>query len=108
MISDEEWGGAICIDERFLFGVKGSDTSAYVLLYMLDGGESEVTGSAAVCAADLVYYAAEGERLVGLVKTRRLMAMQKQQKAKVGMTPMQNNRCQPIPPKSNKGGRVMK
>ena len=37
---------------------------------MLDGGESEVTGSAAVCAADLVYYAAEGERLVGLVKTR--------------------------------------
>ena len=43
---------------------------------MLDGGESEVTGSAAVCAAvcaaDLVYYAAEGERLVGLVKTRRL------------------------------------
>ena len=44
-------------------------------LYMLDGGESEVTGSAAVCAADLVYYAAEGERLVGLVKTRRLAAM---------------------------------
>ena len=43
---------------------------------MLDGGESAVTGSAAVCAADcvadLVYYAAEGERLVGLVKTRRL------------------------------------
>ena len=39
---------------------------------MLDRGESEVTGSAAVCAADLVYYAAEGERLVGLVKTRRL------------------------------------
>ena len=37
------------------------------LLYMIDGGESEVTGSAAVCAADyaadLVYYAAEGERL---------------------------------------------
>ena len=28
-------------------GVKGSDTSVYVLLYMLDGGESEVTGSAA-------------------------------------------------------------
>ena len=53
-------------------GVKGSDTSVYVLLYMLDRGESEVTGSAAVCAADcvadLVYYAAEGERLVGLVK----------------------------------------
>ena len=48
-------------------GVKGSDTSVYVLLYMLDRGESEVTGSAAVCAADcvadLVYYAAEGERL---------------------------------------------
>ena len=47
--------------------VKGSDTSVYVLLYMLDRGESEVTGSAAVCAADcvadLVYYAAEGERL---------------------------------------------
>ena len=38
-------------------------TSVYVLLYMLDRGESEVTGSAAVCAADLVYYAAEGERL---------------------------------------------
>ena len=54
---------------------------------MLDGGESEVTGSAAVCAADLVYYAAEGERLVGLVKTRRLMAMQKQQRAKAGMKP---------------------
>ena len=35
-------------------GVKGSDTSVYVLLYMLDRGESEVTGSAAVCAADLV------------------------------------------------------
>ena len=35
-------------------GVKGSDTSAYVLLYMLDRGESEVTGSAAVCAADCV------------------------------------------------------
>ena len=56
---------------------------------MLDRGESEVTGSAAVCAADcvadLVYYAAEGERLVGLVKTRRLMAMQKQQRAKAGM-----------------------
>jgi hypothetical protein len=51
------------------------------LLYMLDGGESEVTGSAADCAADLVYYAAEGERLVGLVKTRRLAAMQKQQRA---------------------------
>ena len=44
-------------------GVKGSDTSVYVLLYMLDGGESEVTGSVAVSAADLVYYAAEGERL---------------------------------------------
>ena len=44
-------------------GVKGSDTSVYVLLYMLDGGESAVTGSAAVCVADLVYYAAEGERL---------------------------------------------
>ena len=53
--------------ERFSIGVKGSDTSVYVLLYMLDRGESEVTGSAAVCAADcvadLVYYAAEGERL---------------------------------------------
>ena len=52
---------------RFRRWVKGSDTSAYVLLYMLDRGESEVTGSAAVCAADcvadLVYYAAEGERL---------------------------------------------
>ena len=45
------------------YEVKGSDTSVYVLLYMLDRGESEVTGSAAVCAADLVYYAAEGERL---------------------------------------------
>ena len=33
------------------------------LLYMLDGGEREVTGSAAGCVADLVYYAAEGERL---------------------------------------------
>ena len=44
-------------------------------------------GSAAVCAADLVYYAAEGERLVGLVKTRRLAAMQKQQRAKAGMKP---------------------
>ena len=48
-------------------GVKWSDTSVYVLLYMLDREESEVTGSAAVCAAeyaaDLVYYAAEGERL---------------------------------------------
>ena len=38
---------------------KGSDTSVYVLLYMLDRGESEVTGSAAVCVADLVYYAAD-------------------------------------------------
>ena len=51
----------------FQQGVKGSYTSVYVLLYMLDRGESEVTGSAAVCAADcvadLVYYAAEGERL---------------------------------------------
>ena len=54
---------------------------------MLDRGESEVTGSAAVCAADcvadcvadLVYYAAEGERLVGLVKTRRLAAMHEQE-----------------------------
>ena len=58
---------------------------------MLDGGESAVTGSVAVCAADcvadLVYYAAEGERLVGLVKTRRLAAMQKQQRAKAGMKP---------------------
>ena len=48
-------------------GPKGSGPSVYVLLYMLDRGESEVTGSAAVCAADcvadLVYYAAEGERL---------------------------------------------
>ena len=48
-----------------------------------------MAGSAAVCAADcvadLVCYAAEGERLVGLVKTRRLMAMQKQQRAKAGM-----------------------
>ena len=34
--------------------VKGSDTSVYVLLYMLDRGESEVIGSAAVCAADCV------------------------------------------------------
>ena len=25
------------------------DTSVYVLLYMFDGGESDVTGSAAVC-----------------------------------------------------------
>ena len=33
-------------------GVKGSDTSVYVLLYMLDGGEIEATGSAAVFAAD--------------------------------------------------------
>ena len=39
---------------------------------MLDRGESEVTVCAADCVADLVYYAAEGERLVGLVKTRRL------------------------------------
>ena len=43
--------------------VKGSDTSVYVLLYMCDRGESEVTGPAAVCAADcaadLVYYAAD-------------------------------------------------
>ena len=58
---------------------------------MCDRGESEVTGPAAdcaaVCAADLVYYAAEGERLVGLVKTRRLAAMQKQQRAKAGMKP---------------------
>ena len=58
---------------------------------MLDGGESEVTGSAAGCVADcvadLVCYAAEGERLVGLVKTRRLAAMQKQQRAKAGMKP---------------------
>ena len=54
---------------------------------MLDRGESEVTGSAADCVADLVYYAAEGERLVGLVKTRRLAAMQKQQRAKAGMKP---------------------
>jgi len=45
---------------------------------------------------------------MGLVKTRRLMAMHKQQKAKAGMKPMQNSRCQPIPPKSNKSGRVMK
>ena len=53
-----------------------------------------MTGSAAGCAADcvadLVYYAAEGERLVGLVKTRRLMAMQKQQRAKAGMKPPMN------------------
>lgn len=34
--------------------VKGSDTSIYVLLYMLDGGESAVTGSAAGCATDCV------------------------------------------------------
>ena len=33
-------------------GTTGSDPSVYVLLYMLDGEESEVTGSAAVCAAD--------------------------------------------------------
>ena len=46
--------------------VKGSDTSVYVLLYMSDRGESGVTGSAADCVADLVYYAAEGERLWGL------------------------------------------
>ena len=39
---------------------------------MLDGGEIEVIGSEADCVADLVYYAAEGGRLVGLVKTRRL------------------------------------
>ena len=32
--------------------VKGSDTSVYVLLYMLDGVESDVTGSA--------YHPAEG------------------------------------------------
>ena len=34
---------------------------------------------------------AEGERLVGLVKTRRLMAMQKQQRAKAGMKPPVKN-----------------
>ena len=33
-----------------MIGVKGSDTSVYVLLYMLVRGESEVTGSASVCA----------------------------------------------------------
>jgi len=71
---------------------------------MLDGGESAVAGSAAVCAADcvadLVCYAAEGERLVGLVKTRRLMAMQKQQRAKAGMKPSaykQSRKCAPFP-----------
>jgi len=36
-----------------------STHSVYVLLYMLDGGESEVMGSAADCAADLVYYTAD-------------------------------------------------
>ena len=84
---------------------------------MLDGGESEVTGSAAVCAADcvadLVYYAAEGERLVGLVKTRRLMAMQKQQRAihlrrgygglKVGMKPPMG-KGGALPPHLHKSG----
>ena len=37
----------------YVRGAEGS-ASVYVLLYMLDGGESEVTGSAAVCAADCV------------------------------------------------------
>ena len=59
--------GTSAILPSTLMWVKGSDTSVYVLLYMLDGGEIEVIGSAAVCAADcaadLVYYAAEGERL---------------------------------------------
>lgn len=71
------------------------------LLYMLDGGESEVTGSAADCVADLVYYAAEGERLVGLVKTRRLMAMQKQ-RAKAGMNPPTGKFPLDIPGKGTK------
>ena len=62
-----------------------------------------MTGSAAVCVADLVYYAAEGERLVGLVKTRRLMAMQKQQRAKAGMKPLPGNIPREI---SGKGTKV--
>ena len=69
---------------------------------MLDGGEIEVIGSAAVCAADLVYYAAEGERLVGLVKTRRLAAMQKQQRAKAGMKPPTGKFPRDIPGKGTK------
>ena len=97
---------------------------------MLDGGESEVTGSAAVCAADcvadLVYYAAEGERLVGVVKTRRLKypplagaddpwgsrqaercecrAMQKQQRTKAGMKPLGKKGACAQPPHLHKSG----
>ena len=44
------------LESACFLGVKESDTSVYVLLYMLDRGESEVTGSAAVCAAE---YAAD-------------------------------------------------
>ena len=86
---------------------------------MLDGGESEVTGSAADCAADLVYYAAEGERLVGLVKTRRLAAMHppsrcalrrtgKQQRAKAGMKPPTGKFPRDIPGKGTKVSATMK
>ena len=79
---------------------------------MLDGGEIEVIGSAAVCAADcvadLVYYAAEGERLVGLVKTRRLAAMQKQQRAKAGMKPPTGKFPRDIPGKGTKVSATMK
>ena len=46
--------------------VKGSDTSVYVLLYMLDGRKSDVTDSAAV------WYNARRRKEWGLVKTRRL------------------------------------
>ena len=53
--------------------------------------------------ADLVYDAAEGERLVGLVKTRRLMAMQKQQRAKFG-TPPPVKKGGALPPHLHKSG----
>ena len=45
---------------------------------------------------------------MGLVKTRRLAAMQKQQRAKAGMKPPMKGAFRSVPAKSGKGGARVK
>ena len=51
MLTEETMNTVLSLSTKFTIRQTESDTSVYVLLYMLDGGESDVTDSAAVCAA---------------------------------------------------------
>ena len=55
-----------------------------------------------------VWYNARQEEHMGLVKTRRLAAMHKQQRAKAAMKPQMKGAFRSIPEKAGKGGARIK